>query len=209
MDSVVCIRNDTTPVETDEHRPRFEELEYTDTDIVDFEGRVGKIYDRGVHQRWLFEIKGPRVHELILEFFSTFRFGEAILSLDTVRALQFQLGGAKHRMSRREFTLAIGLHISMDIESVNITYLFAWYLRRFASGRKRGAMIYGGILLLVLMSILGYLLTPRLERQLVATAGVPEVIEGAPDVDEGAQAVPAPVQAPQPPLVAALTRTMA
>ncbi|GKD24751.1 hypothetical protein Tco_1230965 [Tanacetum coccineum] len=32
----------------------------------------------------------------------------------------------------------------MDVGSVNIPYLLARYLRRFASGRKRGAMIYGG-----------------------------------------------------------------
>ncbi|GKD59354.1 hypothetical protein Tco_1296863 [Tanacetum coccineum] len=44
--------------------------------------------------RRLFDIRGPLVHELILEFFSTFRFGEVVLDLDTARALQFQLGGA-------------------------------------------------------------------------------------------------------------------
>ncbi|GJT54721.1 hypothetical protein Tco_0989775 [Tanacetum coccineum] len=37
----------------------------------------------------LFEIQGLLVHELILEFFSTFRFGEAVVDLDTARALQF------------------------------------------------------------------------------------------------------------------------
>ncbi|GJT49522.1 hypothetical protein Tco_0975679 [Tanacetum coccineum] len=43
--------------------------------------------------RQLFDIRGPLVHELILEFFSTFKFGEAVTDLDTARALQFQLGG--------------------------------------------------------------------------------------------------------------------
>nr|GEW36512.1 putative reverse transcriptase domain-containing protein [Tanacetum cinerariifolium] len=89
--------------------------------------------------RWLFEVKGPLVHELIMEFFSTFRFGEAVHGLDMVGALQFQLGP---------------------------------------------------------------------ERQLDVAAGASKVIEGAPDVDEGAQAVPRPVQAPQPPPIAASTRTM-
>ncbi|GJT49827.1 hypothetical protein Tco_0975984 [Tanacetum coccineum] len=41
--------------------------------------------------RWLFDIRGPLVHELILEFFSTFRFREVVLDLDTAGALQFQL----------------------------------------------------------------------------------------------------------------------
>ncbi|GJU37029.1 hypothetical protein Tco_1185383 [Tanacetum coccineum] len=79
---------------------RFEGLGYTNADIIDFEERLGRIYGREIHQgvftsqawRRLFEIRGPLVHELILEFFSTFRFGEAMLDLDTAGALQFQLG---------------------------------------------------------------------------------------------------------------------
>ncbi|GJV22184.1 hypothetical protein Tco_1371204 [Tanacetum coccineum] len=43
--------------------------------------------------RQLFDIRGLLVHELIMEFFSTFRFGETILDLDKAGALQFQLGG--------------------------------------------------------------------------------------------------------------------
>ncbi|GJW31032.1 hypothetical protein Tco_0047907 [Tanacetum coccineum] len=39
--------------------------------------------------RWLFKVQGPLVHELILEFFSTFIFGEAVLDLDIVGAIQF------------------------------------------------------------------------------------------------------------------------
>ncbi|GKC96918.1 hypothetical protein Tco_1162360 [Tanacetum coccineum] len=39
--------------------------------------------------RRMLDIRGPLVHELILEFFSTFRFGQAILDLDTPRTLQF------------------------------------------------------------------------------------------------------------------------
>ncbi|GJT33476.1 hypothetical protein Tco_0923895 [Tanacetum coccineum] len=109
---------------------RFEGLQYNDTDIADFEERLGRIYDREVHrvqvfdfrgltklmdeglrgrmlmehkdaqgqsvfisQDWrrLFKIRGPLVHEFILEFFSIFRFGETVLDLDTAGALQFQL----------------------------------------------------------------------------------------------------------------------
>ncbi|GKG13499.1 hypothetical protein Tco_0350459 [Tanacetum coccineum] len=57
--------------------------------------------------RRLFEIRCPLVNELILEFFSTFRFGEAVLDLDTGGALQFQLGGVRRRMSWRELILDI------------------------------------------------------------------------------------------------------
>ncbi|GKC92765.1 hypothetical protein Tco_1158207 [Tanacetum coccineum] len=172
--------------------------------------------------------RGPLVHELILEFFSTFRFGQAILDLDTPGTLQFQLGGARRRMSWRQFILALGLHTEeemqtagfgvywaessrqipdkgdlrdywmgissardflsttpsytlikdpilrlchqliacsivgksqalekvtmtdlfylrgMDVDSVNVPYLLARYLRLFAAGRKSGAHISGG-----------------------------------------------------------------
>ncbi|GJZ22126.1 hypothetical protein Tco_0559165 [Tanacetum coccineum] len=48
----------------------------------------------------LFNIRGPLVHELILEFFCTFRFGEAVLDLDMIRALMFQLGRVRRRIVR-------------------------------------------------------------------------------------------------------------
>ncbi|GJZ51726.1 hypothetical protein Tco_0606241 [Tanacetum coccineum] len=105
---------------------RYEGLEYLDTDIADFEGRLARIHRREVHRvpvfdfgglpdlmakglsgrmlvehrdkasvsvftsrawRRMLDIRGPLVHELILEFFSTFRFGQAILDLDTLRTL--------------------------------------------------------------------------------------------------------------------------
>nr|GEU29982.1 hypothetical protein [Tanacetum cinerariifolium] len=91
---------------------RFEGLQYIDADIVDFETMLGKIYRR---KRRLFEIKGSLVHELILEFFSTFRFGEAMLNLDTVGALNFYLGGVRCRMSWKEFILGMGLYTAKEI----------------------------------------------------------------------------------------------
>ncbi|GKE10894.1 hypothetical protein Tco_1414445 [Tanacetum coccineum] len=105
---------------------RYEGLQYSDADIVDFKARLTRIYKRELHRvhvfyfgglsdlmtkglsarmlmehmdaqgvslftsrawRRLFNIRDPLVHELILEFFSTFRFGKAILDLDTPGAL--------------------------------------------------------------------------------------------------------------------------
>ncbi|GJZ05645.1 hypothetical protein Tco_0539438 [Tanacetum coccineum] len=57
--------------------------------------------------RRLFDIRGPLVHELILEFFSTFRFEEAILDLDTAGALQFQLGGIPDKGDLRDYWIGI------------------------------------------------------------------------------------------------------
>ncbi|GKB22544.1 hypothetical protein Tco_0861945 [Tanacetum coccineum] len=68
--------------------------------------------------RRLFDIRGMLVHELILEFFSTFRFGEAILDLDTPGALQFQLGRARRRLSWRQFILALGLHTDEEMQTI-------------------------------------------------------------------------------------------
>ncbi|GJR69550.1 hypothetical protein Tco_0015615 [Tanacetum coccineum] len=130
---LVKITDMALPPRDQRHRYlRFERLEYTDGDIIDFEERLGRIYGKEIHRvqvfdfggliklmgerlsgrilmehrdaqghsvftsrarSRLFEIRGPLVHELILEFFSTFRFGEAVLDLDTIGALQFQLGG--------------------------------------------------------------------------------------------------------------------
>ncbi|GJS42322.1 hypothetical protein Tco_0567365 [Tanacetum coccineum] len=112
--------------------------------------------------RQLFNIRGPLVHNLILEF----------------------LRGVRRRMSWREFMLALGLHtaeeiqtagfglywtesatripdkgdlsaywigissmrdfLGMDVGSVNVPYLLARYLRLFTLGRKQGEMISGG-----------------------------------------------------------------
>ncbi|GJY80479.1 hypothetical protein Tco_0493230 [Tanacetum coccineum] len=76
---------------------RFEGLQYIDADIIDFEERLGRIYGT--------------------------EFGEAILDLDTGRALQFQLGGVRRRMSWREFILDMGLHTAEEIESVGFDFL--------------------------------------------------------------------------------------
>ncbi|GJZ57462.1 hypothetical protein Tco_0612956 [Tanacetum coccineum] len=190
----------------------------------------------------LFEVRGPLVHELILDVFSTFRFGEAVLDLDTAGALQFQLGGVEsasqildkgdlsaylvgisyagdflgtspsytsirdlrlklcHRLiacsisgrshAPEKVTMTDLFYLrGMDVGSVNIPFLLDRYLRMFASGRKRGAMISRG--------------------RFVAVTGALEATEGAPDVDEGEKVVPAPVQAPQPPPATGPARTMA
>ncbi|GJS98042.1 hypothetical protein Tco_0819212 [Tanacetum coccineum] len=217
---------------------KFKRLEYTDADITDFEDRgltdemtVG-LSDRMLMEhkdaqgqslftsrswRRLLEVRGLLVHEHILEFFSTFRFGKAVLGLDTVGEFQFQLeplekgdisaygrgfssvGDFLWSQTPEKVTVTDLFYLrGIDVDSVNIAYLLARYLRRFASGRKREAIISGGQFLPVI----------DMAEMPDAVAGALEVTKGAPDVDEGAQAVPAPVQAPQPPPAAAPTRTM-
>ncbi|GJV35348.1 reverse transcriptase domain-containing protein [Tanacetum coccineum] len=91
---------------------------------TDFEERLGRIFTRQVHRlqvfdfrvehadaqgqvvftshawRRLFMICGPLVRELILKFFSTCRFADSVLDLDTDGTLQFQLGGVDDDSSR-------------------------------------------------------------------------------------------------------------
>ncbi|GJV24879.1 hypothetical protein Tco_1377574 [Tanacetum coccineum] len=154
--SSIDFANMALPLCEQRHRfLRYEGMEYLDTDIFDFEGRLANIHRREVHRvpvfdfgglpdlmaeglsgrmlmehrdeagvsvftsrawRRMLDIRGPLVHELILEFFSTFRFGQAILDLDTPGTLQFQLGGARRRMSWRQFILALGLHTGEEMQ---------------------------------------------------------------------------------------------
>ncbi|GKD56893.1 hypothetical protein Tco_1290280 [Tanacetum coccineum] len=143
---------------------RYEGLEYPDTDIVDFEGRLARIHRREVQRvsifdfrglpdlmdeglsgrmlignrdeagvsvftsrawRRMFDIRGPLVHELILEFFRTFRFSQAILDLDTPGTLQFQLGGARRHISWRQFILALGLHTEEEMQTAGFGVYWA------------------------------------------------------------------------------------
>ncbi|GKF41247.1 hypothetical protein Tco_0124589, partial [Tanacetum coccineum] len=161
----------------------------------------------------------------------------AMLNLDTARALQFQLGGVRRRMSWREFILDMGLHTAeeiesvgfgissagdflgttpsytsirdpmlrlchrliacsiagrsqapekvtvtdlfylrgMDVGSVNIPYLLARYLRLFASGRKRGAMISGGQFVARLAEHFGLLTEERLQGLTVIVRDLPMI----------------------------------
>ncbi|GKE92169.1 hypothetical protein Tco_1573264 [Tanacetum coccineum] len=109
----------------------------------------------------------------------------------------------------------------MDVDSVNVPYLLARYLRLFAAGRKSGAHIYGGQFVarlaehfgLLTVEILGGLMViaPELPiidmtELLVAAAGALAVAEDAPIIDEGGLADPAPQQPPPP--LPAHARTM-
>ncbi|GJX18398.1 hypothetical protein Tco_0221075 [Tanacetum coccineum] len=88
----------------------------------------------------------------------------------------------------------------LDVGSVNIPYLLARYLRRFAAGRKSGAHISEGQFVTRFAEHFGILtawVAMGPERQLDDVVGAPVVAEDAPAVDEGDQAVLVPVQAPQ------------
>ncbi|GKC29625.1 hypothetical protein Tco_1036919 [Tanacetum coccineum] len=64
--------------------------------------------------RRLFEIRALLVQEFILEFFSTCRIGDE-MRLDVAGTLCFQMGGARHSMTWRQFILALGLHTTEEM----------------------------------------------------------------------------------------------
>ncbi|GKB03988.1 hypothetical protein Tco_0832131 [Tanacetum coccineum] len=63
-----------------------------------------------------------RGEELILEFFSTFRFRETVLDLDTVRALQFQLGRAKRLRMTKVIKGEFEKIKDVKVKDVSLTY---------------------------------------------------------------------------------------
>ncbi|GJU94034.1 hypothetical protein Tco_1318790 [Tanacetum coccineum] len=105
----------------------------------------------------------------------------------------------------------------LDVGSVNIPYLLARYLSRFAAGRTSRAHISGGQFVARLAKHFGLLtiyeqlddtwawVSMGPERQPDAAAGTPGVAQDAPVIDEGGQADPTHVQASPPPPAAART----
>ncbi|GJR50659.1 hypothetical protein Tco_1401180 [Tanacetum coccineum] len=82
--------------------------------------------------RRLFEVRGPLIFELIMEFFSTFRFSKAIIDIDTEGTLQFQLGGVRLRMSWRQFILALGLHTEEEMGTTGFGLHWAESVRQIS-----------------------------------------------------------------------------
>ncbi|GJS85085.1 hypothetical protein Tco_0751626 [Tanacetum coccineum] len=230
---VICMRYfDMTHLPPHEQRHqylRYEGLQYTDADIVDFEMRLANIYKRKgqsmfTSRAWrrLFEIKGPLVYELILEFFSTFRFGEAVLDLDTAGALQFQLGRILDKGDLSAYWIRIssagdffGTPPSYTLIRDPMLRLCHRLIVSSIAGRsqapEKGLNVIVQELLVIDMAELVRLqlcmklddtwvgVAPGLERQPDVGADSPEAAEDAPIADEGASAVLEPVHTPQPP----------
>ncbi|GKF40387.1 hypothetical protein Tco_0120448, partial [Tanacetum coccineum] len=96
----------------------------------------------------------------------------------------------------------------LGVGSVNIPYLLARYLRRFAAGRKSGAHISGGQFVARLAKHFGLLTAKILEGLTVITPELLIIDMAELDaliVDEGGQVDPVPAQAPPSPPAAART----
>nr|GEV18633.1 hypothetical protein [Tanacetum cinerariifolium] len=139
----------------------FEGLEYSEGDITDFKERLGKRYCRGVHQVQVLDFKGLTDAMAEGDFLGTVPFYTAIRDLmlrSCHRLIVCSITGKSQAPKKVTVTDLFYLW-GMDVDSINIHYRLARYLRRFASRRKQG---------------------PN------AVAGAPEVAKDAPNVDEGA-----------------------
>ncbi|GJT84425.1 hypothetical protein Tco_1058767 [Tanacetum coccineum] len=123
------IRHMALPPREQRHRfLRYEGLEYSDVDIADFEAILARIYKREVHRVPVFDFEG--LPDLMAERLSTRMLMEqqddhgvslftsrAWRRLFDIRGLLFQLGGARRRMSWKEFILALGLHTNREMQT--------------------------------------------------------------------------------------------
>ncbi|GJW75563.1 hypothetical protein Tco_0134933 [Tanacetum coccineum] len=245
---------------------RYEGLEYPDTDIVDFKGRLARIHRRDMHRVLVFDFGGlpylmaeglsgrmlmehrdeagaessrqiPDKGDLrdywmgissARDFLST--TPSYTLIKDPILRLCHQLiacsiVGKSQALEKVTMTDLFYLR-GMDVDSVNVPYLLARYLRLFVAGRKSGVHISGGQFVTRLAEHFGLLTAEILgrltfddtwaweamgpERQPIAAAGAPVVAEDALIIDEGGQADPATEQEPQqpPPPPPAHSRTM-
>ncbi|GKE53721.1 hypothetical protein Tco_1488877, partial [Tanacetum coccineum] len=144
---------------------RFEGLQYTDTDIADFEVRLGRIYDREVHRVQVFDFGG--LTELMDEGLK----GRMLMGYRDAQGQSHGLGAA------------------------NVLYLLAQYLFRHAKGRKSGARLSEGDFIGRLAHHFGLVgddwawVAQDVERQPVVAVTAPGGVEDASDIDEGTQAV--------------------
>ncbi|GKA55927.1 hypothetical protein Tco_0754999, partial [Tanacetum coccineum] len=178
--------------------PRYEGLEYPDTDIVDFKGILARIHRRehrdeaGVSvftsRAWrrMFDIRGSLVYELILEFFrisSARDFLSTALSYTLIRdptlrlchwLIACSITGRSQAPKKVTVTDLFYLR-GMDVGSVNVPYLLARYLRLFAAGRKSVAHISGGQFVARLAKHFGLLTAEILGELTVITPELPVI----------------------------------
>ncbi|GJZ48877.1 hypothetical protein Tco_0603067 [Tanacetum coccineum] len=190
----ICFADMALPPRVQRHQHlRYEGLQYTNADIVDFKTKdVDGAQGCSEVIGWRCTGCKEEVVCHTLNWITGHGFS-IVLSYESSEAL---LGGVRHL--RR-------------------------YLRLFAAGRKSGANISGGQFVARLAEHFGFLTMEILQGLTViahalsvidmvelpnAAVGTPEAAENAPVVDEGGQAIPTLIQAPQPPPPPAAARTM-
>nr|GEY03484.1 hypothetical protein [Tanacetum cinerariifolium] len=139
--------------------------------------------------RRLFDIRGPLVHELNLEFFG----------LHTDEEMQTTGFGAYWAESARQI--------------LDKGDLRDYWIEISSAGDFLGTVPSYTTIQDLILRLCHRLITCSITRrsqapEKIAAAGAPEAVEDDPAVDEGGQAYPAPIQAPQQPPPPAVARTI-
>ncbi|GJS05695.1 hypothetical protein Tco_0322203 [Tanacetum coccineum] len=153
---------------------RYERLQYTDVDITYFKERLRRIYTVERYTRMLMEYHDDGGEVVFtreeIESPSFARFLETSPSYTLIRDLVLRLchrmmshSIASRSQAPEKVTMIDLFYLrGMDVGSVNIPYLLDRYLRRFATGRKSGALISGGQFVAQLAKHFGLLTEERL-----------------------------------------------
>nr|GEU87651.1 retrovirus-related Pol polyprotein from transposon TNT 1-94 [Tanacetum cinerariifolium] len=198
---------------------RYEGLQYTNADILDFKSRLTRIHmreadsarqipdNRDLRDYWI-GISSAR--DFLGKTPSYTMIWDPILRLSH-RLITYSIAGRSQ--APEKVTMTDLFHLKgMYVGSANVAYLLDMYLRLFAAQRKSGVHISGGQFVARLAKHFGLLTIEILhgltawvalgpKRQPDAAAGAPGAAKDAPADVEGSQVISAPVQAPQrPPL---------
>ncbi|GJU95249.1 hypothetical protein Tco_1320005 [Tanacetum coccineum] len=168
IDIIQSLEDMALPPREQRHRfLRQEGLEYTDTDIEEFEARLARIYRREVHRVQVFDFGGlldlmaeGLSARMLMEHHDDQGIGNSSAgdflgitpSYTAIRDLILRLChrliacSIAGRSQAPEKVTATNLSYlrEMDVDSVNVPNLLARYLRLFAARRKSGAHISGG-----------------------------------------------------------------
>ncbi|GJU79136.1 hypothetical protein Tco_1276206 [Tanacetum coccineum] len=136
--------------------------------------------------RRLFDIKGPLVHELILEFLRISSTGDFLGTTPSYTSIQDLILRLCHRLiacsiagrsqAPEKVTVTDLFYLrGMGVSSVNVPYVLARYLRFFAAGRNSGALIFGGEFVAQLAEHFGLLMEERLRGLTVIAPALPVI----------------------------------
>ncbi|GJW37200.1 hypothetical protein Tco_0060120 [Tanacetum coccineum] len=137
-----------------------------------------------------------------------YEMSDTVIYLGTVDTLCFQLGGAKRRMTWRQFILKLGLHTQQEMAEAG----FGSYWAR--NRRKSAARLLGGHFIGRLAMHFGQVSDEGLrglqgpKRQQAAAAGASKADKDGEVAEEVASEILAIAQAPPPPPPAPQSRTM-
>ncbi|GJS10327.1 hypothetical protein Tco_0367123 [Tanacetum coccineum] len=193
---------------------RYEGLQYSDADIVDFEARLARIYRKEVHRVQVFNFGG--LSDLMAEGLSARMLMEhkdaqgvsLLLEPDSARQIPDKedlrdywigissggdfLGTAPSYTSIRDLILR-PCHGLIACSIVGRSPAPEKVLKVVCCWEEEGALISGGQFMCVDINDTWAWVAMGPKRQLDVAAGTPRVSQYAPVVDEGDQTVPAPI----------------